>query len=132
MPPRSNGRRSAWGCCVQPDDFADLVVDTMQRALAPIVARCEALATQVATLEARAAVPGPPGPQGPPGDPGPAGERGADAILPADDLDPDALVEAFTDLLRKELGDLTPSVKKRIIRDAQGLVKYEIEDTASA
>lgn len=72
--------------------------------------------------------PGPRGESGPQGERGAAGERGLDAVPPADDLDHDAIAAMFTDLLRKELGDLAPSTKRRTVRDAAGAVKFEIED----
>lgn len=112
-------------------ELADVVVGTIHRALAPIVAQYERLAATVAMLDARPPVPGPPGEHGPQGDPGPAGpagERGRDAEVPADELDPDTIAATFTDLLRKELGELASSPKRRVVRDGQGAVKFEIED----
>jgi hypothetical protein len=116
---------------VDVDALAAEVVTFVKRATAPIVKRCDAIETTVATLRAVAAVPGPPGPPGPAGDPGPKGDPGPpgqDAPAPADDMDPDAIAAALTDLLRKELGDLVPPTKRRVVRDAQGAVKFEIED----
>lgn len=156
-------------------------LNSIMRGIAPVVREyvattTDALAVRLATIEARALVPGPqgdPGPRGDPGPVGPTGERGLDgatgangrdgapgergdrgetgtvdprvteafelrltgvettlAARPADDLDPDAITAAFTDLLRTELGDLTPSTKRRVVRDAQGAVKFAIEDVA--
>lgn len=108
----------------ETEQLTEVIVTSVKAVTAPLLAR-------IATLEARAPVPGPQGEPGPRGDPGPvgaAGERGLDAVAPTDDLDPDAIAEAFTDLLRKELGDLAPSTKRRTVRDAAGAVKFEIED----
>ena len=66
------------------EKIADVIVAAVRAATAPLVAKCEALAATVATLEARAPVPGPPGDPGPKGmdgalgPPGPSGETGRD------------------------------------------------------
>jgi len=110
--------------------ISEVIVAAVKVQTAAILTRCEQLETRIATLETRAAEPGPPGPPGAPGPPGEPGPRGQDAEAPADELDADAITAALTELLRKELGDLTvPVTRKRTVRDATGAVKYEIEET---
>lgn len=60
----------------ETEKIADVIVAAVRAATAPIVARCTALETQVAALEARAPVPGPKGDKGERGDVGPKGHDG--------------------------------------------------------
>jgi Collagen triple helix repeat (20 copies) len=60
----------------ETEKIADVIVAAVRAATAPIVAKCDTLAATVATLEARAAVPGPPGEPGARGEPGPPGPDG--------------------------------------------------------
>lgn len=110
------------------DALADEVALTIQAALAPLQERLHALEARPLPQDGKDGAPGAPGPKGDPGPRGEPGERGLDAVAPADDLDPDAIAATVTDLLRKELGDLTPSPKRRVVRDAQGAVKFAIEE----
>ena len=52
-------------------------------------------------------------------------------IAPADDLAPEDVAASVAGLLRKELADLDvpPRMSRKVIRDGQGAVKYEIEET---
>ena len=49
------------------------------------------------------------------------------------EIPPEDIAASVAGLLRKELADLEPpppKTSKRVVRDAQGAVKYEIEETS--
>ena len=84
---------------LDPEAFSDLVIDTVERAVAPLYAR-------IALLEATKAAP---------------------ATVP-DELSPEDMAASVAGLLRKELDDLTArpaATRKRIEKDATGYTVTE-------
>lgn len=88
---------------LDPEVLAELVVETIDRALAPMRGQVAALEVKVAT-----------------------------AIPAAGAIEADDLVATFAGLLLNELADLhRPAMQKRIVRDTHGQIERVIEEPAA-